>query len=58
MTPKGHMVIRSRRDLHNDPKGHVTFLSSWPQKVTWSLEAAVTYCMTLKLKVTFLVGLA
>ena len=92
MTPKGHGVIRGRRDLLYDPKGHTylfglfdlvydpkrsrvirgrrdllyflkvmpTFLvlpSLWPQKITWSLEVAVTYFMTPKVTLTFVVGL-
>ena len=30
--------------------------SWWPQKVKWSLEVAVTYFMTPKVTMTFLVG--
>ena len=78
MTPKGHGVIRGRRDLLYDPKGHSDLCgrfdlvydpkrsqghktspwpTSWPQKVKGSLEVAVTYFMTPKVKVTFVVGL-
>ena len=67
MTPKGHGVIRGRRDLLYDPKGHGDLCGRfdlvydpersqghktspwptlWPQKVTGSLEVAVTYFMT------------
>ena len=52
MTPKGHGVIRGRRDLLYDPKVMVTFVvgwpSLWPQKVTRSLQVAVTYFITQK----------
>ena len=62
MTPKGHGVIRGRRDLLYDPKGHGDLCgrvwpSLWPQKVTGSLEVAMTYFMTPKVTVTFVVGL-
>ena len=62
MTSKGHGVIRGRRDLLYDPKGHGDLcgrfdLVLWPQKVTGSLEVAVTYFMTPKVTVTFVVGL-
>ena len=61
MTQKGHRVIRGRLDLLYDPKGHSELCGQWPclwpQKVTGSLEVAVTYFMTPKFKVTFVVGL-
>ena len=62
MTPKGHGAIRGRRDLLYDPKGHGDLcgrfdLVLWPQKVTGSLEVAMTYFMTPKVTVTFVVGL-
>ena len=58
MTPKGHGVIRGGRDLLYDPKGQLDLwpLASptlWPQKVTGSLEVAVTYFMTQKVDLTF-----
>ena len=51
-----------RLDLLYDPKGHGDFcyridLAYDPQKVTGSLEVAMTYFMTPKVTVTFLVGL-
>ena len=58
MTPKGHGVIRGRRDLLFDPKGQLD-LWAWPwprlwtQKVTGSLEVAVTYFLTPKVNLTF-----
>ena len=58
--PNGHRVIRGRRDLLYDPKGQLDLWpwpSLWPKKVTRSLEVAVTYFMTLKVTVTFVVGL-
>ena len=62
MTQKGHRVIRGHCDLLYDPKGHGDHLfqirpSLWPKKVTGSLEAAVTYFMTPKVTVTFVVSL-
>ena len=62
MTPKGHGVIRGRRDLLYDPKGHGDLCGRFdlvydPQKVTGSLEVAVTFFMTPKVTVTFVVGL-
>ena len=62
MTPKGHRVIRGRRDLLYDPKGHVDLYGRYdlvydPQKVMGSLEVAVTYFMTPKVTVTFVVSL-
>ena len=61
MTPKGHGVIRDSRDLLYDPKGHGD-LCSWfdlvydPER-SRGLEVAVTYFMTQKVTVTFVVGL-
>ena len=62
MTPKAHGVIRGRRDLLYDPKGHGDLCGRFdlvydPKKVTGSLEVAVTYFMTPKVTVTFVVGL-
>ena len=62
MTPKGQGVIRGRRDLLYDPKGHGDLCGRFdlvyePQKVTGSLEVAVTYFMTPKVTVTFVVDL-
>ena len=62
MTPKGHRVIRGRRDLLYDPKGHCDLCGRFdlvydPQKVTGSLEVAVTYFITPKVTVTFVVSL-
>ena len=62
MTPKGHGVIRGRRDLLYDPEGHDDLCGRYdlvydPQKVTGSLEVTVTYFMTPKVMVTFVVGL-
>ena len=61
MTPKGHGGIRGRRDLLYDPKGHGD-LCGWfdlvyDPKRSRSLEVAVTYFMTPKVTVTFVVGL-
>ena len=47
MTPKGHGVIRGRRDLLYDPKGHGDLCGRFdlvydPKKVTGSLEVNVT----------------
>ena len=62
MTPKGHRVIRGRRDLLYDPKGHGD-PCGWfdlvydPLRVKGSIEFAVTYFMTPKVTVTFVVGL-
>ena len=63
MTPKGHRVIRGRRDLLYDPKGHGDPQRSRDlcgrfdlvydlKKVTGSLEVAVTYFMTPKVNLT------
>ena len=62
MTPKGHGVIRGRRDLLYDPKGQGDLCRRFdlvydPKKFTGSLEVAVTYFMTPKVTVTFVVGL-
>ena len=62
MTPKGHRVIRGRRDLLYDPKGHGDLCGRFDlvydlRKVTGSLEVAVTYFMTPKVTATFVVGL-
>ena len=60
--PKGHGVIRGRRDLFYHPKSQLDLWplpwpSLWPQKVTGSLAVAVTYFMTPKVTVTFVVAL-
>ena len=62
MTPKGHGVIRGNHDLLFDPKGHGDLCGQfepclWPQKVTGPLEVAVTYFITPKVTVTYVVGL-
>ena len=62
MTPKGQRVIKGNCDLLYDPKGHGDHLISvWPslspKKVTSSFKVAVTYFMTLKVTVTFMVSL-
>ena len=62
MTLKGNGVIRGRRDLLYDPKGHGDLCGRLdlvydPKKVTGSLEVTVTYFMTPKVTVTFVVGL-
>ena len=62
LTPKGHGVIRGRRDLLYDPKGYGDLCGRYdlvydPQKVTGSLEVAVTYFMTPKVTMTFVVGM-
>ena len=62
MTPKGHGVIRDRHDLLYDPKGHGDLCGRFdlvydPKKVTGSLEVAMTYFMTPKVTVTFVVDL-
>ena len=62
MTPKGHGVIRGRRDLLYDPEGHDDLCGRYdlvydPKKVTGSLEVTVTYFMTPKVTVTFVAGL-
>ena len=62
MTPKGHRVIRGLRDLLYDPKGHGDLCGQFDLvndhfKVKGSLEVAVTYFMTPKVTVTFVVDL-
>ena len=62
MTPKGHGVIRGRRDLLYDPKGHSDLCGRFdlvydPKRSRGSLEVAVTYFMTQKVTVTFVVDL-
>ena len=62
MTLKSNGVIRGRHDLLYDPKGHGDLCGRFdlvlrPQKVTGSLEVAVTFFMTPKVTVTFVVGL-
>ena len=62
MTLKGNGVIRGRHDLLYDPKGHGDLCGRFDlvydqQKVTGSLEVAVTYFMTPKVTVTFVVDL-
>ena len=60
MTQKGDSVLRGRCDLLYDPlydpKVHGEF-GFMPQKVTGSLEVIVTYFMTLRVMVTFMVSL-
>ena len=58
MTLKGHRVIIGSRDLLYDPKGHGD-VCGWLDLVyaTGSLEVAVTNLMTLKITMTFVVGL-
>ena len=60
--PKRSRGIRGRRDLLYDPKGHGDLCGRFdlvydPQKVTRSLEVAVTYFMTQKVMVNFVVRL-
>ena len=62
MTLKGQGVIRGRRHLLYDPKGHGDLCGRFglvydPKKVTGSLEVTVTYIITPKVTVTFVVGL-
>ena len=57
MTPKGHGFIRGSRDLlHRDLWGRFD-LDYDPRKVTGSLQVYVTYFMTLKVTMTFVVCL-
>ena len=61
MTRKGHRVIRGRHDLLYDPEGHGDLCGRFdlvydPNR-SRSLEVAVTYFMTQKVTVTFVVGL-
>ena len=60
MTPKGHGVIRCRRDLLYDPKGHGDLCGRFdlvydPKRSQG--EIAVTYFMTPQVTVSFVVGL-
>ena len=60
MTPKGHLVIRGRRDLLYHPKGHGDLYGQFDlvfdPKGQGSLEVALTYFMASKVTVTFVVG--
>ena len=60
MTPKGHRVSRDHCGLLYDPKGNDDLCGRFdpghdPQKVTGSLEVAVTYFMTPKVTAIFVV---
>ena len=60
--PKTSQGIKGHCDLAYHPKGHgdklfSVWTSSWHKKVTGSLEVALTYCMTPKVTVTFVVSL-
>ena len=62
MTPKGHRVISGHCALRYDHKGHGDhLLSAWPslcpEKVTRSLEFAMTYFMILNITVTIVFSL-
>ena len=62
MTQKGQGVIRGRCDLLCDPKGYGDLCGRFDlvydtQKVKGSLEVTVTYFMTPKVTVTFVVHL-
>ena len=61
MTPKGHGVIRGCRDLLYDPKGHGVhcdrFDLVYDPKRKQGHYSAVTYFMTRKVTVTFVVGM-
>ena len=62
MTPKGHRVIRGRRDLLYDNKGHGDLCGRFdlvydPKRSQGHLEVAMTHFMTPKVTVTFVVGL-
>ena len=59
MTPKGQGVIRGRRDLLYDPKDHGELCGRFDlvYDPKGSLEVGVTYFMTLKVTVTFVVSL-
>ena len=62
MTPKGHRVIRGRRDLLYDPKGHGDLCGRFDlvydlKRSRGQVEVAVTYFMTPKVTVTFVAGL-
>ena len=53
LTRKGPQFIRGHCDLPYDHNGN----NEWLEKVTGSLEVTVTYFMTPKDTMTFLVGL-
>ena len=64
MTPKvtGSLEVTGQCDLLCDPKSHGDLYGLFdlvfdPKKVTGSLEVALTYFMTSKVTVTFVVGL-
>ena len=62
MTPKGNGIIRGLRDILYDPKGHGYLYGQFDlvfdlQKVTGSLEVDLTYFMTSKVNLTFVVAL-
>ena len=61
MTLKGHGVIRGRCDLLYDPKGHGDLCGQFDlvfdPKSQGPLEVAMTYFMTLKFNLNFVVGL-
>ena len=61
MTPNGYVVIRGRRDLLYDLKGQGNLCGRFDlvfnKNVTGSLEVTVTYFMTSKVTMTFVVGL-
>ena len=59
MTPKGQGVIRGRRDLLNDPKGHGDLCGRFDlvYDPKGSLEVALTFFMSPKVTVTFVVRL-
>ena len=62
MTSKGHWVIRGRSDLLYDLKGHGDLCDSFdlvndPKRFTGSLKVNVTYFMTTKVTVIFVVAL-
>ena len=61
MTPKGHRVIRGRHDPLYDPKGHGDLCGRfdlvYDPKRSRGHKVAVTYFMTPKVTVTFVVDL-
>ena len=61
MTPKGHRVIRSRRDLLYDPKGHGDrcgrFHQLYNPKGHGIIRGRRVYFMNQHVTVTFVVGL-
>ena len=61
MTLKGNGVISCRHDLLYDPKGHGDLCGRfdlvYDPKRSRSLEVAVTYFMTPKVTITFVVDL-